>query len=97
MYAPTVEELAEMHKGIIQLAKLQIQWMMTYATLLNKETGKLEIVRGVDMKELHRLWEIVKAEKLEPTAVQKNENGFTAEDKELLHSLLDINIDDDEE
>ena len=49
-----------------------------------------------DSMALRRIWEMVKAEKLEPTAVQKNENAMSDDDRSLLSKLLEENLDDED-
>lgn len=60
----------------------------------DKATGKKKISKMPDTAITRRIWEMVKAEKLEPTAVQKNENSMSDDDRSLLSQLLDQNYDD---
>lgn len=91
LYVPSVEELAQMHQGAITLFKAQ----------LNKELADCikdgKVIKMPDGVLIERVWRIVKAEKLEPTAVSKTENSITPEDRSLMRQLLDENFDDDED
>lgn len=91
LYAPTAEELAQMHQGLTTLFKATIKKELK--DCIDPKTG--EVIRTPNVVEMKRIWEIVKAEKLEPTAVQKNENSMSTEDRDLLSSLLDQNFDDE--
>lgn len=97
LYAPTAEELAEMHQGLTTLNKAAIQFMLSQCLTIDPKTGKNKVAKAPDVVAIRRLWEMVKAEKLEPTAVQKNENSMSSEDRDLLSSLLDQNYDEDED
>lgn len=91
LYTPTAEELAQMHQWLTTLFKATIKKELK--DCIDPKTG--EVIRTPNVVEMKRIWEIVKAEKLEPTAVQKNENSMLTEDRDLLSSLLDQNFDDE--
>ena len=91
LYAPTAEELAQMHQGLTTLFKATIKKELS--DCIDPKTG--EVKRTPNVVEIRRIWEIVKAEKLEPTAVQKNENSISEGDRNLISALLDQNFDEE--
>lgn len=97
LYAPSAEELAQMHAGLMTIFKASIQHELERCIKPDAKTGKQKVVSAPRVKEMRPVWEIVKAEKLEPTAVQKNESSLSTEDRALINALLDANLDDDED
>lgn len=92
IYAPTAEELGELHKGIMTLLKVSIQKELNDCVQFNKATQKQEIVKNPNIPVITKIWEIVKSEKLEPTLVKKISQSLTDEDKILFDKLLDDNL-----
>ena len=61
LYKPSMDELALLHQAVMGLIKYSVNQMSAKAT--NKE--------DLSIKDLAKLWEMMKAEKLEPTKVGK--------------------------
>lgn len=91
-YVPTLEELSQMHQITINLVKVALQKEMTDCITVDLKTGKQTASRTPDVALIEKLWRIIKAEKLEPTAVNKNENTISDEGRNALSRLLRENI-----
>lgn len=95
LYIPTAEELAKMHQGVIILVKAILEKEKAECLQFDPITGQQIVIRMPNIATIERVWRIIKAEKLEPVAVSKNENALTKEEQDLIDELLDQNFNED--
>lgn len=95
-YKPSMEELWDMHKQLVQLSKAKINTMTR--TMKEKLEWK-RIKDDVSIKDIKTLWDMVKAEKNEPTSYMRTEsdtnithNILDEEDRKMLDDLIDENL-----
>lgn len=73
LYTPDLENLSNMHKKSMQIMTVALNEMAT----VEKGTNKVIINPNYTkvMKELEKVWKIIKVEKWEPVILTKNENN----------------------
>lgn len=79
LYKPSIEELNKMHKGVIQLMQLSLQYLNEQCIKIDPKTWKPTLVRMPDTNDTTRLWKMIKAEKLEPESVTNTNLQATSE------------------
>ncbi len=79
LYKPSIEELNKMHKGVIQLMQLSLQYLNEQCIQIDPKTWKPKLVRMPDTNDTTRLWKMIKAEKLEPESVTNTNLQATSE------------------
>lgn len=77
IYTPSLKELWEMHKALLDICKMSILYIQQTYTKKNKD-WKIEVVGMPDSNDVKRFWDIVKTEKWDPTQITKETDELAA-------------------
>lgn len=60
LYTPTMKEITQMHKAVLRLMQMKLQKM--HQNVLIDEKGNIILLEKIDIREVEKIWKIVKEE-----------------------------------